>query len=257
MSRPRTFLIPMVWGAFVLGAAPHLLAQTARSPHTANPERPTVATNAATVAPGWFEVETGVERDRLGPGASTIATPTLLKFGVAPRMQFDVALTSVQPSEARPWGIGDGAVALKWRVADGTPLLGDFAVQPSVKLPTGSHPRGTGTGTTDYSLVVISSHALGPTALDLNLGYTRHSDGTNAALWTVSTGTTIAGPLALAAEIFGYPGFGSGPSVGFLSGPTWTVHPWFVADAGLIATVSGSQPPALYAGLTWNVGRWR
>ncbi len=257
MSSRHPFLIPLVWGTLVFGSAPRVLAQAAASPHTANPERPTVATNAGTVAPGWFEIESGVERDRLGPGASSIATPTLLKFGVARRMQFDIALTTVRPPAARPWGIGDDAVALKWRLADGMPLLGDFAVQPSIKLPTGSRPRGTGTGTTDYSLVVISSHALGPTALDLNLGYTRHSDGTNAALWTVSTGTTIAGPLALAAEIFGYPGFGAGPSVGFLSGPTWTVHPWFVADAGFIANVSGLQPPALYAGLTWNVGRWR
>ena len=32
---------------------------TAKDPHAAQPERPTVATHAGTVARGWFEIETG------------------------------------------------------------------------------------------------------------------------------------------------------------------------------------------------------
>ena len=236
--------------------APHgVRAQDAASPHTAQPERPTVATHAGTVAPGWFELESGFERDHLGPGVASLATPTLLKFGISSHVQFDVTVTTVQPSSSRPTGIGDGGVGLKWRLADGLPVLGDFAIQPSVKLPTGSVNRGTGTGTADGSLLLISSHVIGPTALDVNVGMTRRDDGTNAGLWTVSTGTTIDGPLAWAAEVFGYPGFAAAPAVGFLTGPTWTVHPWFVADLGVIVNVAGPQPPALYAGLTWNVGR--
>jgi hypothetical protein len=65
----------------------------------------------------------------------------------------------------------------------------------------------------------------------------------------------VVGPFALAAELFGFPGFAAPASVGFLAGPTFAVHPWFVADAGFIAHVAGDQPPGLYAGLTWNIGR--
>src|SRR5260370_36815211 len=41
--------------------------------HAVQPERPTVATHAGTVAPGWVELETGVELDRLD-GAHTLLT---------------------------------------------------------------------------------------------------------------------------------------------------------------------------------------
>jgi Putative MetA-pathway of phenol degradation len=233
-------------------------AQDVPSPHDAQPERPTVATHAGTVAPGWFEIEWGVERDRVGPGVNSLGTPTLLKFGVVSHVQFDVNVTTVRPAAAAPTGLGDAGIGVKWRLLDDAPLVGDFAVQPSLKLPTGSAPRGTGTGTTDATLLLISSHVLGPVSLDINAGYTRRNvrgDTASAALWTVSTGTAIVGGLSLDAELYGYPGFGGGPSVGFLAGPTYTVHPWFVADFGFIAHVAGGQPPALYAGLTWNVGR--
>jgi Putative MetA-pathway of phenol degradation len=243
----------------VLAGASGLSAQTsAPSPHTAQPERPTVATHAGTVATGWFEIETGIERDRVGPGVTSLATPTLLKLGVGSHVQLDLAFTTIRPSGGQALGLGDVSAAVKWRLLDHAPLVGNFALQPSLKLPTGSAARGTGTGTTDASLLAISSHVLGPVALDINVGYTRRSKGgrsANAMLWTVSTGTTVAGPWALAAEIYGYPGFGGPPSVGFLAGPTLAVRPWFVADAGFIARVAGDQPPALYAGLTWNIGR--
>lgn len=240
-----------------LAAAP-LAAQGGRSPHDAQPERPTVATHAGTVAPGWLEVETGIERDDPDPGSISVSTPTLLKLGAASHLQLDFSFTTVQPSRTQSFGIGDAAIGVKWRVLDGAPLLGDFALQPSLKFPTGSVTAGTGSGTTDLSLLLISSHVLGPVALDINVGYTHRSapgDSANAMLWTVSTGTTVHGPWAIAAEIFGYPGFAGPGSVGFLAGPTYAVRRWLVVDAGFISRVSGPQSPALYAGLTWNVGR--
>ena len=243
----------------LLALAPATLAaQEVRSPHDAQPERPTVATHAGTVAPGWLEIEIGIERDDPDPESVSLSTPTLLKLGVASHLQFDLSLTTVQPSSDRSFGIGDAAVGLKWRLLDGAPLLGDFAVQPSLKFPTGSMSEGTGSGTTDLSLLLISSHVLGPVALDVNVGYTRRSssgEAANAMLWTVSTGTTVSGPWTVAAEVFGYPGFAGPGSVGFLAGPTYTVRRWLVVDAGFIARVSGPQSPALYAGLTWNIGR--
>jgi hypothetical protein len=196
----------------------------------------------------------------MNTGVSSLSTPTLLKFGVAPRLQFDVMVTTVRPSSAQPLSVGDASIAAKWRLLEDAPLVGDFALQPSLKFPTGSAARGTGTGTTDASLLAISSHVIGPVALDINVGYTRQrarGNASTAMLWTVSTGTTVAGPWALAAELFGLPGFASPPSVGLLAGPTCAIHPWLVADAGFIAHIAGDQSPGLYAGLTWNVGSLR
>jgi hypothetical protein len=58
-------------------------AQEASDPHAVQPERPTVATDAGTVAPGWLEIETGLERDRFGPSLTTGSTPTVFKLGLA------------------------------------------------------------------------------------------------------------------------------------------------------------------------------
>ncbi len=259
-STRRRGRIAAIFLAAALAGVSALGGQAVPSPHDAQPERPTVATHAGTVAPGWFEVESGIEIDHVSPGVSSLSMPTLLKFGVVSHLQFDLMLTTVRPSSAQALGFGDASVALKWRLLDDAPLVGNFALQPSLKFPTGSPARGTGTGTTDLSILAISSHDLGPVALDINIGYTRRNvpgAAANAMLWTVSTGTTVAGRWALAAEVFGYPGFGRTGSVGFLAGPTCTVRPWFVLDAGFIARVAGNQSPALYAGLTWNVGRLR
>ena len=238
---------------------------TPADPHAAQPERPTVATHAGTVAPGWVEIETGVEHDDLH-GARTFFTPTVLKFGLAPRVQLELASSFVHLSGNDPdySGIGDASAALKWRIVEKAPVIGDFAVQPSLKLPSGSSQHGTGTGTTDVGLLLISSHDWGDYALDINFGYTRRSgDGTqaprDATLWTVSSGGPVYESLGWVIEVFGLPGTtgpaGSRGTAALLTGPTYTVAKWLVLDAGVILPLAGPQPHSLYAGLTWNIGK--
>jgi hypothetical protein len=105
---------------------------------------------------------------------------------------------------------------VKWRLLDDAPILGDFAILPSIKAPTGSIARGTGTNTTDASFLLISSHDLNGIAMDLNAGITRrsgqwggrssHGDGVDRV---VRRG--LAGNVGWVAELFGYPGTG-GPA---------------------------------------------
>lgn len=256
--------------ASVVSAA-ELRAQTARAveprrdPHEAQPERPTVATHAGTVAPGWVELESGVEADRYPGDARILQQVNTLKIGLAPALQLNLFGGWLRNSGGGPAtsGVGDVNIGVKWRLTDDAPIVGDFALLPVLKLPTGSVSRGTGTGTADVSLLLISSHVLGPVALDVNAGYTRRSgDGANvprsASLWTISTGAPVAGMLGWAAELYGYPGTsgpsGAAPIVAVLTGPTMQVHPWLVFDVGFIAPVRGTQPHALYAGLVWNIG---
>ncbi|MEP7064954.1 MAG: transporter [Gemmatimonadota bacterium] len=235
-------------------------------PHAAQPERPTVATHAGTVAPKWVELETGVERDNRH-GAHTFFMPTVLKVGIAPRVQLELASSFVHLSGASPdySGFGDASAALKWRMLEKAPVVGDFAIQPSLKLPSGSAQHGTGTGTTDVGLLLISSHEFGEYALDINAGYTRRGgDGTeaprDATLWTVSAGGPVYRSLGWVAELFGYPGTtgpaGSAGTVSFLTGPTLEVEKWLVLDLGAIIPMGGPAPHSFYAGLTWNIGRF-
>ncbi|HEX3866574.1 MAG TPA: hypothetical protein VHV78_07455, partial [Gemmatimonadaceae bacterium] len=231
--------------------------------HAVQPERPTVATHAGTVSPGWFEIETGVERDQYAPARTGASTPTVLKFGIADNVQLSVFGGLSKPPK-QSFAVGDAAVGIKWRLIDDAPVVGDFALLPSLKLPTGSSTTGAGTGTTDASLLFISSHDFASTSMDINVGYTHRSgDGNhapvNATLWTVSFGGALFGAVGYAAECYGYPAT-SGPAgqrsiVALLGGPTFQIASWLVFDTGIIIPLTGPQPHALYAGAVYNVGQ--
>ncbi len=241
-------------------------AQSPSDPREANPERPTIATHAYAVAPGIVELEAGVQWQRLGPHSAQLAGPTLVKVGLARRLQLDIApgWAWLGPDGSRRGGVADSAVGLKWQMAAGFPVLADVAVQSTLKLPTGDVRLGTGTGTTDLNLLLISSRSIGKASLDLNVGYTRRSGGelaapTVATLWTASTGFPVAGELSWSAELFGYPGtkgpVGSRPIVAVLTGPTFQPQRSVVFDAGVILSVEGFGATAFYTGVTWNIGR--
>jgi hypothetical protein len=261
--RPAFRSIAVVALAFGGGTPVH--AQTI-DPHAVQPERPTVATHAGTVAPGWVEVETGAEFDRYEDALRGAALPMAAKFGLTSTTQLSVAGSALSPPASGSFGIGDIAAGVKWRLADDLPVLRRFAILPSVKFPTGSSDSGTGTGTVDGSLLLISSHDLGPVALDINAGYT-HRSGHGATaprdstLWTIAAGGPARGAVGWTAELYGYPGT-SGPAgqasiVALLFGPTLSARAWLAFDAGVIAPLTGPQPKAAYFGGVWNIGRWR
>jgi hypothetical protein len=267
MRRQPTEFLRQVAAALVLAwlAAP-VAAQEPTNPREAMPERPTVATHAYAVSAGIVELETGVQWQRPTPGSGLLGGPTLFKIGLGRRLQLDIApgWAWVGQDGQRQAGLSDLVVGVKWQLAEHLPVLADFSVQPTLKIPTGSLSRGTGTGTTDVNILVISSRKLGPVSLDLNAGYTRRTgDGSNApkdsTVWTASAGTPIVGDLQWDAEIFGYPGTsgpaGYAPIVAFLTGPVFAVHPSVVLDAGVILNITGFGGTAVYAGVTWNMGR--
>jgi hypothetical protein len=233
-------------------------------PHTVQPERPTVATHAGTVAPGWIEIEWGAEWDRYADQSTGGGVPVVAKIGLRPRVQLNVVHTAVRPPGDRSVHVGDLAIGVKWRLTDEAPVVGRFALLPSVKFPTGSAVLGSGTGTTDAGFLLISSHDLGPVAVDLNAGYTRRSgDGLaaprNATVWTASFGGRAFGTVGWVTELYGFPRT-SGPAgqdsiVAVLLGPTIALRSWLALDGGVIAPVTGPQPRAVYFGGVWNIGR--
>jgi hypothetical protein len=255
-------LAGLLGSALACGASP-AAGQDAPDPREAQPERPTVATHAFPVASGIVELETGVQWQRPSPGTGQLSGPVLFKIGLGRGVQLDVSPGWVWtgPDNARRGGLSDAVIGAKWLVGRDLPILGSFAIQPSIKFPSGSVERGTGTGTTDASLLLVSSRTIGPVALDLNVGYTRRSGGgtvvpANGWLWTVSTGFPVAGTVGWVAELFGSPSTGGVPSMAaFLTGPTWKLRKELILDAGAIFDVTGFGGTAAYAGVTWNIGR--
>lgn len=268
MLRPVVLLVLRRWSVpLALFLAPAAAAaQGPADPRAVQPERPTVATHAYAVAPGILEIETGVEADRFDDRSHAFGIPTNVKLGLMDRVQLNVFVPLASGGPV-PLGVGDLAVGVKWRFLDHHPVLGNFAVLPIVKFATGSVAQGRGTGTTDISLILISSRTIGPVALDLNVsGTLRSGDGSaapkRAGFWTISLGLPVKGNLGWALEYFGYPAT-SGPAgtpaySAVLTGPTLVLVPSFSVDAGVIVPFAGLQTWALYAGLVWNAGRlWR
>jgi hypothetical protein len=235
---------------------------TARDPRVVQPERPTVATHAGTVARGYMELEQGGEWDREEDGTHAFIAPSNLKVGLAPRAQLNLLFNLIRDrSISGKTEMSDLTVGVKYRIVDDNRILGDFAFLPAVKLPTGS--SGVGTETTDFSLLLISSRQVGPVAIDLNVGQTRRTgDGTkapkDASIWMASFGFPVTGPLGAVVEFFGYPStrgpLGTESSTALLVGPTFLAHESLSLDAGVIVPLTGPQPRAFYTGFVWNLG---
>jgi len=239
------------------------LAQSV-DPHDVQPERPTVATHAGTVAPGWLEIEAGGEFDYYENQSNGFNLPANIKVGVTSDIQINLFSSAVRPPHTSDLQAGDFAVGVKWRIFDDFPILEKFAILPIVKLPTGPTASGAGTGTVDGSILLISSHEIGPIALDINLGFTHRSDRgngvpLNSSLWTISFGGPLISAFGWVAEFYGYPGTsgesGQSPIVATLIGPTVTAYSWLVFDFGCIVPIKGSQPSAVYFGCVYNIGK--
>ena len=240
-----------------------VVAQTTESnPHDAQPERPSVATHAWTVAPRWIEIEAGTEFDRYDDHSHGETAPLVAKIGLTRRTQLELQ-TPIVHSRGLHAAAGDLLVGVKWRVIEHAPVVATLAVFPSIKFPTGSTASGVGTGTTDTGIVLISSREFGGVSLDLNAGFT-HRIGKgdlaphNSSVWAVSFGGPAYGPLGWVGELFGYPPT-SGPGgdravVAALCGPTMKVRRWLLFDGGVIVPIEGPQAKAIYAGAVYNIG---
>jgi hypothetical protein len=264
--RPTEFPAPAAFLTAFLCVAVPAVAQTPTDPREARPERPTVATHAYAVEPGIVELETGVQWQQPTAGVRLLSSPTLLKIGLWKHVQLDIApgWASVGPDGQSQTWLSDLVVGVKWQIAAHVPVLSDVSIQPALKLPTGSIARGTGTGTTDVSVLMISSRQVGPVSLDINVGVTaRSGDGsrapTSSTVWTAAAGFPLIGRVQWDAELFGFPGTGGpagyAPIVAFLTGPTLQVHRSVVLDGGVILNIEGYGGTACYGGVTWNVGR--
>ena len=260
------FALVAVATSLSLGAQPatqSIRDSTARDPNSVQPERPTVATHAGTVARGWVELEEGGEWDKAADGKRTFVAPTNLKIGLARRAQLNVLVNLItDPATGTSLAVSDVTLGVKYRLVDDAPIVGDFAILPAIKLPSAT-TSFAGTGTTDFSLLLVSSHQLGPVAMDLNVGQTwRGGDGTSApkmaSLWTASFGFPIDGPLGAVAEVFGYPRttgpVGAKGTAALLVGPTYLAREWLAFDSGIIVPIAGNQPHAIYVGFVWNLG---
>ncbi len=235
--------------ALTLGA----VAGVAQSPRAANPERPTVATHAYAVAPGYVEVEQGVSARGVASLKDATSWDVNVKFGIAPHVQLGIFGPGYARNSAGH-GVGDWGLALKLRidVSDRAAV----AVVPGMTLPTGKDQLGLGAGRVLGQLPLVLS-VNGPAGVhaDLNAGPLGIGPGRPQWLTTASFGRSL-GLLGLTAELYRISAGAAGPrQAGLLGAVLVTPVRWMVIDLGGTLGLGSGSPDAIFVGVTTNLGR--
>jgi len=238
----------------IVAAAGLLTAQPAlaQTPRAANPERPTVATHAYAVAPGYVELEQGLSaRGRSSLGEQT-SWDLNLKIGLTPHLQLGLFGPTYLRTDGGT-GVGDLGAALKIR--DDLSRTVAVALVPALSMPTGSESNGLGAGRVLGSLVaVVSAELGGGLHFDANAGPTGIGAGTPQ--WFGSVGLSRGfGPLSVATELFAFADGGAGPGQrGALGSVLVTLAEWAVLDVGGVVGLSDASLDQVFVGLTTNFG---
>src|SRR5712691_4876201 len=245
----RLVLVGVAMGGMSVGT----VRLAAQSPREADPERPTFATHAYAVAPGFVELEQGLSARGVHSLREATSWDVNLKVGVTPHAQVAV----FGPFYARgPGGGGTGdlgiAVKLRTDVSNRTAL----GVVPFVTLPIGSSVRGLGAGRTLGALVgVVSDDIAGVVHVDVNAGPDGIGAGVPQLFMSVS-GARGFGRIGVTLEIFDFTPGGAGTRLaGVLGAMTLHLATWAVVDVGGVVRAASETPNQLFLGLTTNLGR--
>ena len=228
-------------------------AASSQSPRVANPERPTYATHAYAVAPGYVELEQGVSASGVSSLSEGTTWSVALKAGITPFLQAEL-YGPIYARTSRGGGVGDLGLALKFR----TDLSRASAVAliPAATAPTGRAGRGLGAGRALGALTAVYSVDL-PASVhaDVNAGPTGLGAGATQWFFSVS-GSWGPGPLGVTGECFDFtPGGAGSRFAGVLGALTLRVAPWAVLDGGGEWASTPSSPSSVFVGLTTNLGR--
>jgi hypothetical protein len=200
-----------------------------------SPDRPGAANPTSVVRPGEFQIETCFESSiSRRTGAASITTldlPTLLRLGVAPRLELRIASNALTRQAAEGSGnsvsgFADVSIEAKAFVHQGAGgIVPSLAFLPSVSLPVGADALSAGKTLVTLSALCDWPLRAGPT-LSLNLNLARIVDDTgNHYAWQTSSQAAVGVPLsrawAISGDVFVADPFAASTT------PSWS------ADAGL------------------------
>jgi hypothetical protein len=236
-----------------------------------SPDRASITSNTTVVPRGWVQVEVGAELQRRRvagePSNDRIGVEAMVRAGVADRWELRV---NVEPlvrlsGASEDSGFGDVIFSVKGRLLDQSqdawwPSIG---VQPFLKVPTASAPRGS--ERPDFGGLLIASRDLfWDFSVDVDVGLAGIGQegsrsyllqgGASGVLNVPVIPPTLSGFLELAfasAEERG----GRGALL-FNTGLVYLATSWLALDVSVSTTVSGSGPNlAVRGGLSARFGR--
>ena len=225
------------------------------------PYRPSVSTPATLSAPGWLEVEAGLQRSR-DDGSRRDSLPYTLKLAFTPdwgiRIGGDAAVREADATGFSRSGFGDTSVVLKRRFAVSDASA--FGLEGSLKFATARN--GLGSGHSDYGVNGIYSSDFAPDwHVDVNLNATRMGDrapgvSTMQQGWAFSLSRTLNEKWGVGAELSGTRRGGTPSTSQFLVAASYSASPQLVFDAGVARGLNNASGTWTFmTGVTFLAGR--
>ena len=226
------------------------------------PYRPSVSTPAALSAPGWLEVEAGVQSSRADNPARRQSLPYTLKLAFTPdwgiRIGGDAVVRQVGADGSALRGGGDTTVVVKRRLA-----LSDasaFGLEFGVKLPTAR--AGLGSGHTDIGLNgIYSSDFTDNWHTDFNLVAT-HLGGVDAGVgrwqkgWAAALSRNLTERCDVVGELSGTRQSGNASTAQALVAASYGVSRAVTVDIGVSKGLSAASGGwSVFTGLTFLAAR--
>jgi hypothetical protein len=230
----------------------------------ATPYRPSVSTPAALSAPGWIEIEAGLEHDHDGAVARRDSVPVTVKLAFTPDWGVRVgadAWVHARDDVSSASGLGDTSVVVKRRFAIDNDSA--FGLEAGVTLPTAAHSGlGSGSGKPDWELnTIYSADFASVWHSDVNLAATRlggHEEGTERTQWLFAAALSRAldERWNVVGELSGTHQGGVEGTRQLLVAASYNVSRRFVVDAGAARSVRAGAPVwSAFTGFTWLATR--
>ncbi len=161
---------------------------------------PLITDDTGTQGKGRFQLELNGEYGRdSNDGVVQHTTPTASTLTCGVNDSLDVSIgapyewVETEDSDSRKSlnGVGDLAIAAKWRFYEKGGL--SFALKPGITFPTGDRHKQLGTGSTTYSIFVVTTREIKPWAVHLNLGYIANENRLDqrVSLWHASVASEV------------------------------------------------------------------
>jgi hypothetical protein len=212
------------------------------------PYRPTVSTPAALSAPGWLELEAGVQRYDVATRIWRDSIPYTLKLAFTDdwgiRVGGELLARIPDPAGGDVLGFGDTSLVLKRRFAlNDASALG---LEAGVEFPTAATGLHSGSGGTDFTLTGIYSVDFG-TGLhaDVNLGVTRLGTVPPAVsrdqlLWAIAVSHDLGAGWGLAGEVSGIDQGGVSASTQVLMAASYSARKSITWDFGVARSATAA-----------------
>jgi len=226
------------------------------------PYRPSVATPADLPAPGWPELEAGLQWAKGGDTARSQTSPVTFKlawnesWAILIGTDIDDWQRAYDGSTAHSGG--DTTVALKYKLPIDDHLA--LGAELGVALPTARPPIGS--GATDWGGIGIASFDYPGIHVDVNIAGTRlgavdAGQGPWQGGWAVAASHPLNDQFGITGEFSGVVQRGTSAQTQALAALNYNVSHSLVLDVAVAAGLSRASPDwQLMAGMTVRLGHW-